>query len=206
MKNKFGLILLCIMITTNIILYFFLPPKVVIKWDFNGNPTSTLPKGIHVTISIILSSFIAFLFEGFSHIMVNARFLKWIGNAILLFLFLTDMTLSCIALGYNLPHEHLTLSAVGLLFIIVGYFIMKVDLQSSIMSYQWNSKELGKKAQQICSISITLVGLCIGISSLVFPSSYMHYALLGTIIIMTVIVIGSTIYLFIKDQKQSSSL
>ncbi|MEH7462718.1 hypothetical protein V7166_11745 [Bacillus thuringiensis] len=206
MKNKFGLILLCIIITTNTILYFFLPSEVVTKWDFNENPTSTLTKGTHVTISIILSCFIAFLFEGFSHIMVNARFLKWIGNAVLLFLFLTDMTLSLIALGYNLPHEHLILSAVGLLFIIFGYFIMKVDVQSSTISYQWNSKELEKKAQKICGISILLTGACIGASSFVFPSSLMHYALFGTIIIMTVVVIGSMIYLFIKDQKQSSSL
>lgn len=87
MKNKFAFILLCIIITTNIILYFFLPPEVVTKWDFNGNPTSTLTKGTHVTIAIILSCFIAFLFEGLSHLVKDARFFKWIGNTILLFLY-----------------------------------------------------------------------------------------------------------------------
>ncbi|WP_242224835.1 hypothetical protein [Bacillus cereus group sp. BfR-BA-01380] len=56
MKNKFGFILLCIIITTNIILYFFLPPEVVTKRDFNGNPTSTLTKGTHGTIAIKQSS------------------------------------------------------------------------------------------------------------------------------------------------------
>ncbi|ENQ3080846.1 hypothetical protein [Bacillus multifaciens] len=66
MKNKFGLILLSIIITVNIIQYFFLPTEVVTKWDFNENPTSTLTKGTHVTIAIILSCFITFLFEGLS--------------------------------------------------------------------------------------------------------------------------------------------
>ncbi|CAG9614254.1 hypothetical protein BACCIP111899_03481 [Bacillus rhizoplanae] len=206
MKNKFGLIMLCTIITTNIILYFFLPPEVVTKWDFNGNPTSTMTKGTHVTIAILLSCFIAFLFEGLSHTIEDARFFKWIGNAVLLFLFFTDTTLSLLALGYNLPHEQLILSAVGLLFIIIGYFIMKVDAKNSTISYQWNSKRLEKKAQKICGISIILAGVCIVISPFVFPSSLMHYAAFGTIVIMTVVVIGSTIYLFIKDQKQSSSL
>ncbi|WP_442869076.1 DUF1648 domain-containing protein [Bacillus sp. BP-3] len=48
--------MLCSIITTNIILYFFLPPEVVTKWDFNGNPTSTLTKGTHETIAIKQSS------------------------------------------------------------------------------------------------------------------------------------------------------
>lgn len=191
--------MLCSIITTNIILYFFLPPEIVTKWDFNGNPTSTLTKGTHVTTAIILSCLFAFLFEGLSYLMKDTRFFKWVGNAVLLFLFFTDMTISLVALGYTLPYEHLILSAVGLLFIIIGYFIMKVDAKSSTMSYQWNSKVLEKKAQKICGISILLTGVCIAFSSFVFPSSLMYYALLGTIIIMTVVVIGSTIYLFIKD-------
>ncbi|PGZ97509.1 hypothetical protein COE51_14555 [Bacillus pseudomycoides] len=126
-KNKFGLILLCPIIATIVILYFFLPPEVVTKWDFNGNPTSTLTKGTHVTIAILLSCFIAFLFEGISHTVEDARFFKWIGNAVLLFLFLTDMTISLLVLGYTLPYEQFILSAVGLLFIIISYFITKVD-------------------------------------------------------------------------------
>lgn len=146
MKNKFGLILLCTIIAANVTLYFFLPPEVVTKWDFNGNPTSTLTKGTHVTIAILLSCFIAFLFEGLSYTVEDARFFKWIGNIVLLFLFFTDMIISLLALGYTLPYEQLILSAVGLLFIIIGYFILKVDVKSSTMSYQWNSKELEKKS------------------------------------------------------------
>ncbi|MEB9518303.1 DUF1648 domain-containing protein, partial [Bacillus cereus] len=115
MNNRFSIALFLTIIMTNIILYFFLPLSIVTKWDFNGTPTSTMDKSTFVIVNIIICSFLFFVFLALSKAASNQKFLHWIGNTMLLFLFFVDIV---IALGFSLPLDHFIFLALGLLFIL----------------------------------------------------------------------------------------
>ncbi|MED1115003.1 DUF1648 domain-containing protein [Bacillus paramycoides] len=205
MNNRFSIGLFITIITTNIILYFFLPSSIVTKWDFNGTPTSTMDKSTFVIVNIIICSFLFFLFLALSKAMSNQKFLLWTGNTILLFLFFVDIVIALIALGFSLPLDHLIFLALGLLFILIGYFSSKIDTTKSTVSLEWNNKHLEKRASNICSVSMMIAGIFLAILPFIVPAPYRGYGILAIILGMTLVIISSMIYLLIKDSKQSTN-
>ncbi|KMN45041.1 DUF1648 domain-containing protein [Bacillus cereus] len=205
MNNRFSIGLFITIITTNIILYFFLPSSIVTKWDFNGIPTSTMDKSTFVIVNIIICSFLFFLFLALSKAMSNQKFLLWTGNTILLFLFFVDIVIALIALGFSLPLDHLIFLALGLLFILIGYFSSKIDTTKSTVSLEWNHKHLEKRASNICSVSMMIAGIFLAILPFIVPAPYRGYGILAIILGMTLVIISSMIYLLIKDSKQSTN-
>ncbi|MGR3778036.1 DUF1648 domain-containing protein [Bacillus paramycoides] len=205
MNNRFSIDLFITIITTNIILYFFLPSSIVTKWDFNGTPTSTMDKSTFVIVNIIICSFLFFLFLALSKAMSNQKFLLWTGNTILLFLFFVDIVIALIALGFSLPLDHLIFLALGLLFILIGYFSSKIDTTKSTVSLEWNHKHLEKRASNICSVSMMIAGIFLAILPFIVPAPYRGYGILAIILGMTLVIISSMIYLLIKDSKQSTN-
>ncbi|HHB2169730.1 DUF1648 domain-containing protein [Bacillus cereus group sp. BfR-BA-01424] len=206
MNNRFSIALFLTTVTTNIILYFFLPSNIVTKWDFNGAPTSTMDKGTFVIVNIILCSFVFFLFLALSKAASNRKFLLWIGNTILLFLFFVDIVITLIALGFSLPLDHVIFIALGLSFILIGYFSTKIGTSKSTVSLEWNDKHLEKRASNICSISMIIAGIFLAGLPFIVSAPYRGYAILTIILGMTLVILPSTIYLLIKDSKQSTHL
>ncbi|MEF7655463.1 MULTISPECIES: DUF1648 domain-containing protein [Bacillus cereus group] len=206
MNNRFSIALFLTIVTTNIILYFFLPLNIVTKWDFNGAPTSTMDKGTFVIVNIILCSFVFFLFLALSKAASNQKSLLWIGNTILLFLFFVDIVITLIALDFSLPLDHFIFIALGLLFILIGYFSTKIDTSKSTVSLEWNDKHLEKRASNICSISMIIAGIFLAGLPFIVSAPYRGYAILAIILGMTLVILPSTIYLLIKDSKQSTHL
>ncbi|GCF66949.1 MULTISPECIES: DUF1648 domain-containing protein [Bacillus] len=205
MNNRFSITLFLTIVTTNIILYFFLPSNIVTKWDFNGTPTSTMAKATFVIVNIIICSFVFFLFLALSKAASNQKFLLWIGNTILLFLFFVDIVIALIALGFSLPLDHFIFLGLGLLFILIGYFSSKIDTTESTVSLEWNDKHLEKRASNICSISMIIAGILLAGLPFIVSTPYRGYAILTIILGMTLVILPSTIYLLIKDSKQSTS-
>ena len=146
MNNRFSITLFLTIVTTNIILYFFLPSNIVTKWDFNGTPTSTMDKGTFVIVNIIICSFVFFLFLALSKAASNQKFLHLIGNTMLLFLFLLILSLPLSLLAF---HFLLIISYfnIRLLFILIGYFSSKIDTTKLTVSLEWNDKHLEKELQ-----------------------------------------------------------
>lgn len=206
MNNRFSIALFLTIITTNIILYFFLPSSIVTKRDFNGTPTSTMDKSAFVIVNIIICSFLFFLFLALSKAAGNQKFLIWTGNTMLLFLFFIDIIIALIALGFSLPLDHLIFFALGLLFILIGYFSSKIDTTKSTASLEWNDKYLEKRASNICSSSMIIAGVFLAILPFIVSASYRGYGILAIILGMTIIILPSTIYLLIKHSKQSTPL
>ena len=205
MNNRFSITLFLTIVTTNIILYFFLPSNIVTKWDFNGTPTSTMDKATFVIVNIIICSFVFFLFLALSKAASNQKFLLWIGNTILLFLFFVDIVIALIALGGSLPLDYFIFLGLGLLFILIGYFSSKIDTTESTVSLEWNDKHLEKRASNICSISMIIAGILLAGLPFIVSTPYRGYAILTIILGMTLVILPSTIYLLIKDSKQSIS-
>lgn len=205
MNNRFSIALFLTIIMTNIILYFFLPFSIVTKWDFNGTSTSTMDKGTFVIVNIIICSFVFFLFLALSKAASNQKFLLWIGNTILLFLFFVDIVIALIAFGLSLPLDHFIFLGLGLLFILIGYFSSKIDTTESTVSLEWNDKHLEKRASNICSISMIIAGILLAGLPFIVSAPYRGYAILAIILGMTLVILPSTIYLLMKDSKQSTS-
>ncbi|UJA80989.1 DUF1648 domain-containing protein [Bacillus cereus] len=206
MNNRFSIALFLTIVTTNIILYFFLPSNIVTKWNFNGTPTSTIDKGTFVIVNIILCSFVFFLFLALSKAASNQKFLHLIGNTILLFLFFVDIVITLIALGFSLPLDHFIFIALGLSFILIGYFSTKIDTSKSTVSLEWNDKHLEKRASNICSISMIIAGIFLAGLPFIISAPYRGYAIVAIILGMTLVILPSTIYLLMKDSKQSTHL
>ncbi|PER32046.1 hypothetical protein CN490_06530 [Bacillus cereus] len=206
MNNRFSIALFLTIITTNSILYFFLPSSIVTKWDFNGTPTSTMDKSTFVIVNIIICSFLFFLFLALSKAASNQKSHLWIGNTILLFLFFVDIVIALIALGYALPLDHFIFIALGILFILIGYFSAKIDTTKSTVSLEWNDKHLEKRASNICSISMIIAGIFLAGLPFIVSASYRGYAILTIILGMTIVILPSTIYLLMKDSKQSTHI
>ncbi|MGH1298033.1 DUF1648 domain-containing protein [Bacillus pretiosus] len=206
MNNRFSIVLFTTIITTNIILYFILPSSIVSKWDFNGTPTSTMDKSTFVIVNIIICSFLFFLFLALSKAASNQKSPLWIGNTILLFLFFVDIVIALIALGFTLPLDHLIFLALGLLFILIGYFSSKIDTTKSTISLEWNDKHLEKRASNICSISMMIAGIFLAGIPFIVSAPYRGYAILTIILGMTIVILPSTIYLLMKDSKQSTHI
>ncbi|WP_232790022.1 hypothetical protein [Bacillus sp. SN10] len=193
-------------ITTNIILYFFLPSNIITKWNFTETPTSTMDKSTFVIVNIIICSFVFFLFLALSKAANNQKFLLWIGNIILLFLFFVDIVIALIAFGFTLPLNHFIFIALGLLFILIGYFSSKIDATTSTVSLEWNDKHLEKRASNICSISMIIAGIFLAGLPFIISAPYRGYAILAIILGMTLVILPSTIYFLIIDSKQSIHL
>ncbi|MDF9556320.1 DUF1648 domain-containing protein [Bacillus tropicus] len=206
MNNRFSIALLLTIITTNIILYFFLPLRIVTKWDFNGTPTSTMDKSTFVIVNIIICSFLFFLFLALSKAASNQKFLHWIGNTMLLFLFFVDIVITLIALGFSLPLDYFIFIALGLLLILIGYFSSKIDTSKSTVSLEWNDKHLEKRASNICNISMIIAGISLAGLPFIVSAPYRVYGILAIFLGMTLIILPSTIYLLMKDSKQSTPL
>lgn len=204
MNNRCSIALFLTIITTNIILYFFLPSSIVTKWDFNGTPTSTMDKSTFVIVNIIICSFLLFL--ALSKAASNQTSPLWIGNIILLFLFFVDIVIALIALGFTLPLDHLIFLALGVLFILIGYFSSKIDTTKSTVSLEWNDKHLEKRASNICSISMMIAGIFLAGIPFIVSAPYRGYAILTIILGMTIVILPSTIYLLMKDSKQSTHI
>ena len=206
MNNRFSIALFLTIITTNIILHFFLPSSIVTKWDFNGTPTSTMDKSTFVIVNIIICSFLFFLFLALSKAAGNQKFLIWTGNTMLLFLFFVDIVITLIALGFSLPLDHLIFLALGLLFILIGYFSSKIDTTKSTVSLEWNDKHHEKRASNICGSSMMIAGVFFFFFPFIVSAPYRGYGIRAIILGMTIIILPSTIYLLIKDSKQSTPL
>ena len=144
MNNRFSITLFLTIVTTNIILYFFLPSNIVTKWDFNGTPTSTMDKGTFVIVNIIICSFVFFLFLALSKAASNQKFLHLIGNTMLLFLFLLILSLPLSLLAFHFLLIVSYFLTLGLLFILIGYFSSKIDTTKLTVSLEWNDKHLEK--------------------------------------------------------------
>ncbi len=165
-----------------------------------------MDKSTFVIVNIIICSFLFFLFSASSKAMSNQKFFLWTGNTILLFLFFVDIVIALISLGFSLPLDHLIFLALGLLFILMGYFSSKIDTTKSTVSIEWNHKHLEKRASKICSVSMIVAGIFLVIVPFLIPAPYRGYGILAIILGMTLVIIPSTIYLLIKDSKQSTNL
>lgn len=164
-----------------------------------------MDKATFVIVNIIICSFVFFLFLALSKAASNQKFLLLIGNTILLFLFFVDIVIALIALGFSLPLDHFIFLGLGLLFILIGYFSSKIDTTESTVSLEWNDKHLEKRASNICSISMIIAGILLAGLPFIVSTPYRGYAILTIILGMTLVILPSTIYLLIKDSKQSTS-
>ncbi|MED2205132.1 hypothetical protein P4Z41_28630, partial [Bacillus thuringiensis] len=121
-------------------------------------------------------------------------------------LFFVDIVIALIALGLSLPLDHFIFLALGLLFILIGYFSSKIDTTKSTVSLEWNDKHLEKRALNISSISMMIAGIFLAILPFIVSAPYSGYGILAILLGMTLIILPTTIYLLIKDSKQSTNL
>ncbi|EFI65198.1 hypothetical protein BCSJ1_09883 [Bacillus cereus SJ1] len=89
---------------------------------------------------------------------------------------------------------------------LIGYFSSKIDTTKSTVSLEWNDKHLEKRASNICSISMIIAGIFLAGLPFIISAPYRGYAILAIILGMTLVILPSTIYLLIKDSKQSTHL
>ncbi len=82
----------------------------------------------------------------------------------LLFLFFVDIVIALIALGFSLPLDYFIFLALGLLFILIGYFSSKIDTTKSTVSLEWNDKHLEKELQIFVVFQMMIVGILHGAS------------------------------------------
>lgn len=165
-----------------------------------------MDKSTFVIVNIIISSFLFFLFLALSKAASNQKFLHWIGNTMLLFLFFVDIVIALITLGFALPLDHFIFLALGISFILIGYFSSKIDTTKSTISLEWNDKHLENRASNICSISMMIAGIFLAGLPFIIPTPYRGYGILAIILGMTLVILPSTIYLLMKDSKQSTPL
>ncbi|TKJ01209.1 hypothetical protein FC702_21530, partial [Bacillus cereus] len=65
---------------------------------------------------------------------------------------------------------------------------------------------LEKRASNISSISMMIAGIFLAILPFIVSAPYRGYGILAILLGMTLIILPSTIYLLIKDSKQSTPL
>jgi len=71
---------------------------------------------------------------------------------------------------------------------------------------EWNDKHLEKRASNICSILMVIAGIFLAGLPFIVPVPYRGYAIIAIILGMTLAILLSTIYLLMKDSKQSTHL
>ncbi|HDR8142971.1 TPA: hypothetical protein QC063_003208, partial [Bacillus cereus] len=76
----------------------------------------------------------------------------------------------------------------------------------STVSLEWNDKHLEKRASNISSISMMIAGIFLAILPFSVSTPYRGYGILAILLGMTLIILSSTIYLLIKDSRQSTNL
>ena len=65
---------------------------------------------------------------------------------------------------------------------------------------------LKKRASNICSISMIIAGIFLAGLPFIISAPYRGYAIVAIILGMTLVILPSTIYLLMKDSKQSTHL
>lgn len=194
MKNKFGLILLILFIIGSLVSYSFLPDFVVTQHDFQGNPTTELPKYLHLLISIVVITFLYLLSETFlrSISTKNKKYISILWNGIILFIIAVDVIIGLNATGVPVTNRAIFV-LLGLLFIFLGVIAPKTP---NIPGFQIDipDEAMTKKLEKWTASLFIFGGSLLIVFSVFLPKAWLGYAMPITILgIVLLLVIPSLI-------------
>ncbi|WP_062200882.1 hypothetical protein [Massilibacterium senegalense] len=194
MKNKFGLILLILFTIGSLVSYSFLPDFVVTQHDFQGNPTTELPKYLHLLISIVVITFLYLLSETFlrSISTKNKKYISILWNGIILFIIAVDVIIGLNAIGIPITNRAFFV-LLGLFFIFLGFIAPKTP---NIPGFQIDipDEAMTKKLEKWTASLFVFGGSLIIIFAVLLPKAWLDYAMLIIILgIVLLLVIPSLI-------------
>jgi uncharacterized membrane protein len=213
MRNRwFGLVIAAVAVAFSIWAYPKLPPTVATHWSINGTPNGFSSRGWALAIIPIMLVVMTLMFNVLPKIDPRhanyAKFLStyWLfANSIVVFLLVAHVLILASGLGYGVKIDRLMPIGVGLLFVILGNYLTRVEPNWFVgIRTPWtlSSDVVWRKTHRTAGWLIVLGGLLIAACAFLPRGAFLP-VFVSAILIMAVIPVVQSYVLWRREQPKS---
>ncbi|HLZ45905.1 MAG TPA: SdpI family protein [Gemmatimonadales bacterium] len=213
MRNRwFGLVIAAVAVAFSIWAYPKLPPTVATHWSINGTPNGFSSRGWALAIIPIMLVVMTLMFNVLPKIDPRhanyAKFLStyWLfANSIVVFLLVAHVLILASGLGYGVRIDRLMPIGLGLLFVILGNYLTRVEPNWFVgIRTPWtlSSDVVWRKTHRTGGWLIVLGGLLIAACAFLPRGAFLP-VFVSAILIMAVIPVLQSYVLWRREQSKS---
>jgi uncharacterized membrane protein len=205
----FGLVIFALAAALSIWAYPSLPPTVATHWNLRGTPDGFSSRGLAIAIGPLVIVGITLLFIVLPKLDPKrenyARFLGtyWLfANAIIVFMLLAHALIIATGLGYPVKIDRLMPLGIGLLFIVIGNYLTRVEPNWFVgIRTPWtlSSETVWRKTHRTGGWVMVIGGLALATAAFL-PNAALLPLLVATIVVVAVIPIVQS-YILWKREK-----
>lgn len=205
----FGLVIAALAIALSIWAYPSLPPTVATHWNLRGTPDGFSSRFWAVAFGPLLILGMTLLFNVLPKVDPRrenyARFLGtyWLfANAVIVFMLLAHALVVATGLGYSVKIDRLMPLGVGLLFVVIGNYLTRVEPNWFIgIRTPWtlSSDTVWRKTHRTGGWLMVIGGLALAAGAFL-PRAALLPLLIGTIVVVAVIPIVQSYVLWKREQ------
>ncbi|HKA59519.1 MAG TPA: SdpI family protein [Gemmatimonadales bacterium] len=205
----FGLVIAALAVAISIWAYPSLPPRVATHWDLRGTPDGFSSRAWAVALIPIVIVAMTGLFNVLPKLDPRrenyAKFLSsyWlIANAVIVFILVAHGMIITTGLGYSVRIDRLMPLGVGLLFVVLGNYLTRVEPNWFIgIRTPWtlSSDTVWRKTHRTGGWVMVLGGLALA-SGAFLPGAVLLPLFIGTIVVVAVIPIVQSYVLWKRER------
>lgn len=189
----FGLVIAALAVAISIWAYPSLPPTVATHWNLRGTPDGFSSRLMAVSIGPLLIGAVTLLFNVLPKVDPRrenyARFVStyWLfGNAVMVFMLLAHAMVIATGLGYSVRIDKLMPLGIGLLFVVVGNYLTRVEPNWFVgIRTPWtlSSDTVWRKTHRTGGLVMVIGGLALAAGAFL-PQAALLPLLIGTLVIV----------------------
>ena len=205
----FGLVIAALAIALSIWAYPSLPPTVATHWNLRGTPDGFSSRLIAVSIGPLVILGLMLLFNVLPKVDPRrenyAKFVSayWLfANAVIVFMLIVHGIVVATGLGYSVRIDRLMPLFIGLLFVVIGNYLTRVEPNWFIgIRTPWtlSSDTVWRKTHRTGGWLMVIGGLGLGIGAWL-PHPMLLPLLVGTLVVVAVIPIVQSYVLWRREQ------
>src|ERR1700752_1830373 len=209
----FGLVIAVVALVISVWAYSSLPPTVATHWNLRGTPDGFPRRLLAVVIGPVVIVAITLLFNVLPKLDPRrenyARFLStyWLfANAVIVFLLIPHGMVIATGLGYSVRIERLMPLFVGLLFVVIGNYLARVEPNWFVgIRTPWtlSSDKVWRKTHRTGGWLMVIGGLALATGAFL-PHSALLPLLIGIVVVVAVIPIMLSYFLWKREQHGRS--
>lgn len=206
----FGLVIAALAVALSIWAYPSLPPTVATHWNLRGTPDGFSSRFVAVAIGPLLIAGITLLFNVLPKLDPRREnYLSFVStywlfaNAIVVFMLIVHAVVIAAGLGYSVRIDRLMPLFVGLLFVVIGNYLTRVEPNWFVgIRTPWtlSSDRVWRKTHRTGGWLMVLGGLALAMGAFL-PRAALLPLLIGTVVVVAVFPIVQSYILWKREKR-----